>query len=129
MFGQKTDELKIWKFLTNLWAILTIIFFSATFFKLFDLTASLANISIIYVSLLSLFVGIKEVSRWRDHQFSSHYHGEIFIWLWTILMIVFITLQAIRPEKYIFNNDFIATYISIVAIFAISRKSKNLKLK
>lgn len=127
MFERKTDELKLWKTLTNLWSLITILFFVLTFFRLPDLSPSLAHVSIIYVSLLSLFIGVKEVSRWQDKKFNSHYRGEFFVVLWTLLMITFTLLKALWPENYTLTNEFTATYLSIVGLFAISRKSKTLR--
>jgi|SRR3989344_3688239 len=130
MFEKKNNnELKLWKLLTNFWSIITLFVFIVTFFRILDLSASLSHLSIIYISLLSLFVGVKEVSRWKDKKFSSRHHGELFVIIWTILMLMFVLLKALRPSEYILTNEFTATYLSIAAIFFISHRSKNLKLK
>jgi len=119
-------ELLFWKGLTNFWAWLTAIVFLLTFFKIWDLSYLLTNITIIYLSILSIFTGTKEYSRWKNKKFLSKYHGEIFIFVWTVLMVVFLLISALNPDYKIYSQ-YTATYISVLGIFAITLKSKNLK--
>ena len=126
---KKKSELKFWKFLTNFWGIITAIVFMLTFFKVFDLSHILTDITIIYLSILSIFAGIKEYSRWKNKDFLSAYHGEIFVFSWTVLMLLFIFLSAVYGKEFKLYGQFTATYLSVLGIFAISLKSKNLRLK
>ncbi|OGY94097.1 MAG: hypothetical protein A2406_01390 [Candidatus Komeilibacteria bacterium RIFOXYC1_FULL_37_11] len=126
---QLTLELLFWKILSDVWGSVTAIFFLLTFFKVYDLSHILSDVTIIYLSILSIFTGIKELNRWKNKQFLSRYHGEVFIILWTILMLGFILLSAYDKSHYKISTEFTATYLSVLGIFAISRKSKNLKLR
>ncbi|MCD4760770.1 hypothetical protein K8R42_02640 [bacterium] len=121
-------ELLFWKILTNFWSIITSIVFLVTFFKIWDLSHLLTDITIIYLSILSIFAGVKEYSRWKNNNFFSKYNGEIFIIAWTILMLIFMVISAAKKD-YQFYSQFTATYLSVLGIFAISLKSKNLKDK
>jgi len=123
----KKTELFFWKTLTNFWGVITAIFFFLTFFKTIDLAHSIKTLTIIYLSTLSIFTGIKEVNRWTTKKFISKYNGEIFIFIWTILMIIFVSLNAYNPDRYSIVKEFTTTYIAILGIFAVSKGSKKLK--
>lgn len=121
-------ELLFWKGLTNFWAWITAIVFLLTFFKVWDLSHLLTNITIIYLSILSIFTGTKEYNRWKSKNFLSKYHGEVFIFVWTILMVGFLLVSALNPEYKVYSQ-FTATYLSVLGVFAISLKSKSLRIK
>ena len=121
-------ELQFWKILTNFWGFVTAIVFLATFFNVWDLSHLLTDITIIYLSILSIFAGVKEYSRWKSKNFLSKYNGEIFVLAWTILMMLFIIITAYN-QSYKLYSQFTATYLSVLGIFAISLKSKNLRNK
>ncbi len=120
-------ELFTWRWLANFWGIITAIFFLIHFFKIIDLTEAIKNLAIIYISILSIFTTIKEFNRWKSPKFLSKHSGEIFVILWTGLMIIFIAFGSYNPERFKFTGEFTATYLSILGIFAISRKSRSLK--
>lgn len=120
-------ELNFWRILSNFWGVVTAIVFLLTFFKILDLNHLLTDITIIYLSILSIYTGLKEYNRWKSNKFLSKYHGEVFIVLWTMLIMIFILLSAMDEENYKLATEFTATYLSVLGIFAISRKSKNLK--
>lgn len=126
---KQQQNLWFWRLLSNFWGIVASLAFIVTFFNAMNLQHLLADITIIYISLLSVYTGLKEIKRWKDKNFLSQYHGEIFVLLWTVLMIIFIGLSAIDPQKYKLTNEFTATYISVIGLFAISRKSKTMHKK
>ena len=126
---QPKRELLFWKILSDFWGIVTTIFFLLTFFGYYDLSHLLTDIAIIYLSILSIFTGLKEFNRWKSKKYLSRYHGEIFIASWTLMMLVFIIMAAADKNNYKLSTEFTATYLSVLGIFAISRKSKNLKLR
>jgi hypothetical protein len=122
-------ELLFWKVLTNFWATITSIVFLTTFFNIYDLSHILTSVSVTYITILSIFVGVKEFNRWHHKKdFLSRYTGEIFILSWTLLMVIFIFVSAGNPEYKVYSQ-FTSTYLSVLGLFAISRKSKNLRLK
>ncbi len=121
------SELFTWRWLANFWGIITAIFFLIHFFDLIDLTEAIKNLAIIYISILTIFTTVKEFDRWKSPKFLSNHNGEIFIILWTVLIIIFIIASAIDSNKFNFTGEFTATYLSILGIFAISRKSRSLK--
>ncbi len=126
---KKYYHLLFWRFLTYTWAFLAAIFFVLDFFKIINCSHSLETIAILYISILSIFTSIKELHRWKSKKFFSQYKGEIFVLFYTLLIIVFIVLDIIYPNKYSIREEFITTYLAILGIFAISYNSKYLKSK
>ena len=120
-------ELDIWRLISNFWGIATAIFFFMVFFHIVELGAALKTLSAIYIGILSIFITTKEFSRWTDKGFLSDHHGELFVVVWTILMVIFISLNVANSIKYPISGEFTATYLSILGIFAISRQSRHLK--
>ena len=120
-------QLLFWRLLVNFWGYLTLLFFIADFLindSYFN--ASLSSLSLVYASILAIYVGTKEFTRWTSKSYPSQHWGEIFIILWTTLMVIFIFVAAFQPA-YQIPSEFTATYITIMGIFAISQKSKSLK--
>lgn len=119
--------MKIWRFLANFWGALTAIFFITNFFGVLDLNEASKTLAIIYISVLSIYTGVKEYNRWSSKKFLSQHNGEIFIILWTVVMLGFILFNSYNPGRYHIAGEFTATYLSILGVYAISLKSKNLK--
>jgi phosphatidylserine synthase len=122
-------RLLFWRFLTYTWAVITATFFALDYFKILDCSNSLKTLTIVYISILSIFTSIKEFHRWKDKKFLSKYRGEIFVVIYTILIIIFIILSTINPKTYSIRPEFTTTYLAILGIFAISYNSKYLKNK
>ena len=123
------QEQNFWRGLSNFWGIITAIFFIISFWGIMDLSSALKSLTIIYISVLSIYTGVKEINRWKSKNFISKYNGEIYIAIWTLMMIMFIFLNAYNPTRFHLTGEFTATYLSILGIFAISKKSKALRVK
>ncbi|MCB9802989.1 hypothetical protein H6761_03160 [Candidatus Nomurabacteria bacterium] len=126
MLGLK-KELEFWRFLSHFWGILTALFFLVNFLKILDLSQAIKTVAVIYIGILSLFTTTKEFARWKNKKFLSNHNGELFIFIWTILILIFIFFNVSDPIKYQIPGEFTATYLSILGIFAISRQSRNFK--
>lgn len=87
---------------------------------------SLGAVSVIYASILGIYVSSKEIARWRNKNYTSNYYGEIYILLWTIVIVTMI-IMSILNHNFVLQSEFTATYITILGIFAISQKSKALR--
>jgi hypothetical protein len=122
-------RLLFWRFLTYTWAILAAMFFALDFFKIIDCSGSLQTIAILYISILGIFTSIKEFHRWKSKKFFSKYRGEIFVVIYTLLILVFIILSTLYPNEYSIRGEFTTTYLAILGIFALSYNSKYLKNK
>ena len=127
-FRQK-NNLLFWRILTHFWGLLVACFFLLTFFNIVDLDHCLKSVAIVYISILSIFTSVKEFHRWRSESFFSKHQGEIFIILYSAILIVFVIMYAFAPNQYQLPAEFVPTYISILGIFAITYNSKYLKNK
>jgi phosphatidylserine synthase len=127
--AKKENDLNFWRVITDFWGVITALAFIIAFFNVLDLNEPLRSMTIIYVSILSIYAGVKEFTRWKEKNFVSRHNGEIFIFFWTILVIIFVVLSAYNPDKYRVPGELTGTYLSILGVFAISRKSKALKIK
>jgi len=116
-----------WKWLSDFWGIVTILIFFWDFFQPGSFRVEATGIAIIYTAILVIYVSNKEYRRWKKNNFSSQYHGEIFIILWSLILLLFVALVAIFPDKYIIPATFYTTYITILGLFAITLNSKKLK--
>jgi len=129
MKNKKHYRLLFWRFLTYTWAILAAGFFVLDFFKIIDCSGSLQTITILYISILGIFTSTKEFHRWKSKKFFSKYRGEMFVIIYTLLIIIFIILSTLYPNRYSIRNEFTTTYLAILGIFALSCNSKYLKNK
>jgi hypothetical protein len=120
----KSKRYRLWRVLAGFWALFSMVLFIVEFL-FFDKSDAVPNTaSIIYVTILSIYAGTKEFHRWSRKEFTSQYWGEIFVVCWTIFMIGMIvyslTLTKPLPE------GLIGTYVAILTIFALTRRSKAL---
>ena len=123
---KELNNLNFWKYLTNFWSLLTMLIFAAAFFAPEIFNCVLSSISIIYAAILSIYVGSKEIARWRNKDFVSKHFGEFFLIVWTIIIVSMILLSIIN-KNFEMRAEFTATYITILGLFAISQKSKTIK--
>ena len=122
------SDLKFWRWLTALWTIVAMGLFILDFISGHKYNVTTSSVGIIYITVLTLFVGNKEFSRWyRTHQ--STFFGEIFIVVWTILMMCLVIIAPLSKGKYRISGDIIGVYTAVLTIFLISRKSKALSEK
>ncbi|MBL7022034.1 hypothetical protein ISR92_01825 [Patescibacteria group bacterium] len=120
------NNLSFWKYFTNFWSWLTLLVFVFAFFYPNQFNGTLSAIAVIYASILGIYVGSKEIARWRNKGYISKHYGEIYVIIWTIVIVAMI-ITAIFNHQYQLQSEFTATYITILGIFAISQKSKALK--
>ena len=91
---------------------------------IFDSSAS--AIGIIYLALLGIYISEKEYSRWKG-SFKSEFLGEIFVIIWTLVMLIFVIIAPLSNGSYYVPKEFGVIYASIIAAFAISQHSKAMK--
>ncbi|PIR06620.1 MAG: hypothetical protein COV55_03795 [Candidatus Komeilibacteria bacterium CG11_big_fil_rev_8_21_14_0_20_36_20] len=119
-----------WKNLSNFWGLVAILLFLVDFFSFHVYDVASSSVAVIYIGVLSLYVGSKEFYRWKTKgKFQSKYFGEIHVIFWTIVMAIFVIIGFLSHGLLNIPPEFIATYISVLGIFAISQQSKSFKLK
>ena len=119
---EKSND-RIWRQLSNLWTFTAMGFFLFDFFTGDKYSGYAAAVSIIYVTVLGIYVGTKEFDRWQEKHHSRR-KGETFIIIWTIVILFFIITSIASNGKYRMPSEFTATYIAILSVFALTQRSK-----
>ncbi len=118
----------IWRYLANFWTFVMFIFL------IFDYSASnkydylVGPLAAIYLGILGLFVGTKEFNRWQNYHDGKH-PGEIYVILWTVLVTILIFLNIFINSEFRICSEIIATYLTVLGVFAITQRSKTLHRK
>ncbi|TSC53507.1 MAG: hypothetical protein LiPW39_227 [Parcubacteria group bacterium LiPW_39] len=114
---------RFWKILANVWTFASMAFFVIDFFRPGHYNYLAGPLSAIYISILGLFAGTKEIERWRGCHFSK-YLGEYFVVLWTILLLGFFVASILLRDFYRPSSELVTVYISVLGIFILTQKSK-----
>lgn len=118
---------KIWRVLADFWTVVLIAFLILDFFS-FNSYDYPPVFSVIYVVILSIYVGTKEFERWRD-VYEGRHPGELFIIVWTILMLFLFSAKLFLGDKYAVSPEAVADYIIVLSLFALTKRSKRLCIK
>jgi hypothetical protein len=65
----------------------------------------------------------KEFERWHDYNIGRH-PGEVYVFVWTVLVVVLFGLELVYKSEYVLPSEVFSTYIVVVGILAITRKSR-----
>lgn len=122
------EEERIWRILTYLWTIFFMVFVLVNFFNHNSYEVLVIPFSVVYTGILSVYVGTKEFDRWYDLHIGRH-PGEWFIIAWSILIFLLLGLSIWDRENYHLSTDIAAVYITVLSIFALTQKSKQLYRK
>lgn len=112
-----------WRYLVNLWTFLFLLFVVADFIGGNSLGKHLDYLAIIYVSALAIYAGTKEAARWYDYH-STRHPGEIFVFIWTVLLFILIGAGLLLNNNYVVPNAVISSYIAVITILAVTNRSK-----
>ena len=125
--GVFKDE-KVWRWLTNIWTVAFAAFIIWDFFMRDGYDFLIAPLSVIYISILGLYVGTKEFDRWYDFHEGRH-PGEWFIIGWTVVIFGLLAASFWMGKAYAVSSEAIADYIMVLSVFALTQKSKQLHRK
>lgn len=119
---------KLWWYLLNLWSLVV---FAAIIFNfagngVYD--KQMDALLVIYIALLAIYAGDKEFERWHDNHQSRH-PGEIFVFIWTVLMAGLAVCQFIFDKTSGLTSEIVATYIAVLSVLAVTRRSRALYAK
>lgn len=115
---------KIWRYLVNFWTLVLYVFIIADFFMRNGLEEFLTPMCTIYIALLAIYTAEKEFERWHDYNIGRH-PGEMYIYIWTALIIGLFVLQFVYHGEYRLPSDVSTTYFVVLGILAITRKSRS----
>lgn len=81
----------------------------------------------IYIGALAIYVSNKEFERWY-HRHRGQHPGEIFVLIWSALVFVLIIGDLAWENNYELPNAVISSYIAVLTILAVTKKSKQMYL-
>lgn len=119
------DE-RVWRLITNFWTVAFIVFVITDFASHNAYDFLIAPFSVIYVGVLSLYVGTKEFDRWYEIHEGKRHPGEYFVLLWTITVFGLMILSFIGGGFGRVSSEVVAVYIMVLSVFALTQKSKSL---
>ncbi|PIW76229.1 MAG: hypothetical protein CO001_02485 [Candidatus Portnoybacteria bacterium CG_4_8_14_3_um_filter_40_10] len=93
------------------------------FFSFGKYSFLLSPLTLLYISLLSVYVTSKEFQRWFL-SYQGRHPGEIVVALWTGLIILMLILNGWLGGKYHISQEVISLYLTIISIFIVSKGSK-----
>ncbi len=116
---------RLLRLVLNTWTALILPFVIFNFFTHEVLEYLAVPVAVLYVGLLTLYVGTKEFERWYDLHHGRH-PGEWFVIAWTLVMIfLFGCSIALGPEHTI-HSDLVAVYVAVLTLYAFTHHSKEL---
>jgi len=114
---------EFWRYLINSWTILFFVVIIYDFITANAIIEILDMISVVYVAILAIYVSNKEFERWY-HRHNRQHPGEVFVIFWSILIFVLVILNFVRQGAYHIPGSIISSYIAVLTILAVTRKSK-----
>lgn len=119
------NEFNFWRYLINFWSTLFFVVIVLDFYTKNAYTDLLNVLATVYISALAIYVSNKEFERWYDKHNSKH-PGEIFVVIWSLLVFCLFVLDFIFNASYHLPNSVISSYIAVLTILAVTRKSKEM---
>ncbi len=116
---------KFWRIMVSFWSVILFAIIGFDFFSNGGYEYLISPICAIYVVVLSIFSTEKEFERWRDFYHERH-PGEIYILFWTLLILFLIFANVFSHINYHIPSELISTYIVVLGILAITRKSRSM---
>ncbi len=127
MVAKKEDDkiisVNIWRHLVNLWSLVLYTVIIVDFYLNNGLTSFLGPVSAIYIAILAVYTAQKEFERWHNYNVGRH-PGEMYVFIWTVLVIGLLVLEFWHRDVYTLPNEIFTTYIVVLGILAITKKSK-----
>jgi hypothetical protein len=117
---------KIWRWITDLWTVAFVLFIIWDFFTKGGYDFLIAPLSVVYISILGLYVGTKEFDRWYEFHDGRH-PGEWFVIGWTAVIFGLIIASFFLGKAYTVPTEAVADYIMVLSVFALTQKSKQLR--
>ncbi|MFZ2522353.1 MAG: hypothetical protein WAX44_03940 [Minisyncoccia bacterium] len=125
---EKVISVVVWRNIVNIW---TLVFYIIALLDLYfenHLKEFLVPISIIYVTILAVYTSQKEFERWHDYNIGRH-PGETYVYIWTVLIVTLFIFDFIYGEHYEVPDEVFTTYLVVLGILAITKKSKSNYIK
>jgi len=119
------DDFNFWRYLINFWSVLFFVFIIYDFIAKNSVVGILNILATIYISVLAIYVSNKEFERWYDRHSGKH-PGEVFVVIWSIIVFALIVIDFYLGDAYQIPNSIVSSYIAVLTILVVTRKSKQL---
>jgi hypothetical protein len=118
-------SISFWRRLTNFWtlAFFATIIYDFIYDNVLDEKGVILGVAAIYAACLAIYSAEKEFKRWKESRMGVH-PGEVYIILWTILIITIVTLDLVLDKHYKLPPEVSSTYVVVLGILAITKESK-----
>jgi hypothetical protein len=117
------EESKYLRFLVNFWTVLTFFTIILNVIEVNRLTDALGPVLAIYTGALAIYGAEKEFERWKFY-FVGRHPGEVYVAVWTALLFGIFVWTFVSGSKYKMEPEIIATYIVVLGVLVITKKSK-----
>ncbi len=125
MKKEVSNDSRMWRWLVNIWTLILFFFIIADFFRDENINQFLGPVAAIYVAALAIYSADKEFERWRLYSIGRH-PGEMYVVAWTVIIIVLFLCAFVGQSGYTMPPEIFSTYIVVLGILAITRRSKTL---
>lgn len=119
----KIISVSVWRHLVSLWSIVIYSVILIDYYTHNGLPEFLGPVSAVYIAILAVYTAQKEFERWHDYNIGRH-PGEVYVFAWTILIVVLLVLEFTHRDLYKLPDIVFTTYIVVLGILAITKKSK-----
>jgi len=117
------DRTEAWRWLVNFW---TVALYGAVIFDFWKDNAAadlIGPLIAVYIAALTIFTGTKEFERWHKARKGRH-PGEIFVVIWTLLIIFLLTADFLLAKPYKMPESVISAYVIVLGTLAVTQRSK-----
>lgn len=119
---------RMWRWIANFWTLIAFALILENFRQASALGHLIGPVLAIYVAILAIFSAEKEFERWHWYNKSRHL-GEIYVVAWTVLIVGILLLTYLSGSSYRLESEIFSTYIVVLGILAVTRKSKQIFLE
>lgn len=116
---------KFWRYLTNFWTITLYVIIILDFMESNAYQALIGTVAAIYTACLAIYSADKEFERWHHHQNGRH-PGETYVIIWSVLLVTIVFAEILFPHNYRVPSEVVATYIAVLSILVLTKKSGRL---
>ena len=112
-----------WRYLLTIWSLFLFAAIIWDFVTNNGLAGLIGPIAAIYTAGLAIYSAEKEFERWNDY-YNERHPGEVYVIVWTVIIFGIFIAQAVLKKPYVMPPEVVATYIAVISILAITKKSK-----
>ncbi len=120
---QRKAQSIFWRYVVIFWTVVLFAVILKDALLQGALESIVGPVAAIYTACLAIYSAEKEFERW-EHYPTGRHPGEIYVFFWTIIIIGLFVLQYLGYIKYKIEPEIISTYIVVLGVLAITKKSK-----